>query len=106
MVAKQAGIDMESVLPMKENIRSIAEDYNLAPQDKDDNEDIVAAKAELRSQLQTMLERQQGVLGWSQQAWGEQPQGWQPAESAQPLENMSKPAPKASQTMIPSMPQL
>lgn len=63
MVAKQAGIDMESVLPMKENIRSIAEDYNLAPQDKDDNEDIVAAKAELRSQLQTMLERQQGVLG-------------------------------------------
>jgi len=44
---------------MNDNLRDLAAEFNLQPQDRDDNEDVKAAKAELRAQLQGMLEKQQ-----------------------------------------------
>lgn len=52
-------MDVEKVLPMDQNIRELASEFNLTPQEKDDNEDVKAAKNELRASLQGMLERQQ-----------------------------------------------
>ena len=51
-VAKQSGIDIEKVLPLNDNLREMAAEYNLAPVEKDDNEDVKQAKLELLQQLQ------------------------------------------------------
>lgn len=47
MVAKQAGIDLETILPIKSTLRELAEDYNLTVEQKSDNEDVTAAKQDL-----------------------------------------------------------
>lgn len=61
-VAKQAGLDVENVLPLKENLRDVAAEYNFSPVEADDNEDVQAEKKKLFTELQQML-------------WGVQ---WQP----------------------------
>ena len=46
-VAKQSGIDLEKILPLNDNLREMAAEYNLQPVEKDDNEDVKQAKMEL-----------------------------------------------------------
>jgi len=71
-LAKQSGFDLESVLPMKQTLKDLASDYNLEPQDNDDQEDVQALKTELMQDLQSMMQWTQGQpMGWWM--WGEQP---------------------------------
>jgi hypothetical protein len=86
-LAKQSGIDVDKVLPMNDNLRDLAAEFNLQPQDRDDNEDVKAAKAELRAQLQGMLEKQQ----WSAPMPPEWQQGWQPQQAWPQLAPQSVP---------------
>lgn len=60
MVAKQAGIDLETIIPIKSTLRELASDYNLTVEQKADNEDVTAAKQDLMSQLQGMMTQSQG----------------------------------------------
>ena len=56
-VAKQAGMDVEKILPVNSTLRDLASDYNLEPQDKwwDEQEEAKQEKMKLFSQLQSML---------------------------------------------------
>ena len=56
-VAKQAGIDIDKVLPMNENIRDMAAEYNLSPVEKDDSEEVKAQKLKLLQELQMMQQQ-------------------------------------------------
>lgn len=80
-VAKQNWIDVDKVLPMNDNLRDMAAEYNLAPVEKDSSEDVKRAKLELLQQLQGM----QNSLAW---VWAEapapdggEPMAWAPAEN-------------------------
>lgn len=55
MVAKQAGIDLETILPIKSTLRELAEDYNMTVEEKSDNEDVTQAKQNMMSELQGMM---------------------------------------------------
>ena len=90
-VAKQSWIDIEKVLPIDENIRDIAAEYNLAPVQKDDNEDVKRAKLDLLKQLQQM----QTWLSWVWQNapapdWWILPQEESEASAWAPAENMEE----------------
>ena len=62
MLAKQAWLDIESVLPLKSTMRDLAENYNIMVENKWDQEDVQKAKDQLRQQLQQMMiTPQQGV---------------------------------------------
>jgi hypothetical protein len=43
---------VDKVLPMNDNLRDMAAEYNLAPVEKDSSEDVKKAKLELLQQLQ------------------------------------------------------
>lgn len=45
---------------MKQTLKDLASDYNLSPQDNDDQEDVQALKAELMGELQGMMQATQG----------------------------------------------
>lgn len=51
-VAKQSGVDIDKVLPMNENLREMAAEYNLSPVEKDSSEDVKKAKMDLLRELQ------------------------------------------------------
>ena len=55
--AQQAGIDIEKVLPMNDNIREMAAEYNLSPVEKDDNEEVKRQKLQLLQELQSMQQQ-------------------------------------------------
>lgn len=55
MVAKQAGIDLETIIPIKSTLRELASDYNMTVEQKSDNEDVTAAKQDMMGQLQGMM---------------------------------------------------
>lgn len=81
LMAKQAWFDVESILPMKDNLRDLASDYWLTVQDNSDTDEVDAAKKAFIQQLMQMKEQQWGQP-WSQvppEAWV-MPQGWQPQE--------------------------
>lgn len=81
-VAKQSGIDIDKVLPMNENLREMAAEYNLSPVEKDSGEDVKKAKMELLQQLQMAQEQATGTGMYSPQEEEGQPvedmSGWQP----------------------------
>jgi len=56
MLAKQAGIDLENIIPIKSTLRDLASDYNIIVEDKTDNEDVQAKKAEVMQQFQAMMQ--------------------------------------------------
>lgn len=58
-LAKQSWFDLDSILPMKQTLKDLASDYNISPQDSDDQEDVTALKQELVQQLQWMLQSTQ-----------------------------------------------
>ena len=60
-VAKQSGIDIDKVLPMNDNLREMAAEYNLSPVEKDSSEDVRKAKLELLKQLQMAQEQISGT---------------------------------------------
>ena len=72
-VAKQSGIDIEKVLPLNDNLRDMAAEYNLAPVEKDDNEDVKQAKLELLQQLQQAQQAASGTWMYGNwwEMWGE-----------------------------------
>ena len=57
MAAKQAGLDVEAFMPIKETLRDLASDFNITPQDsgKVDQDELKAKKAEMMQQLQGMM---------------------------------------------------
>lgn len=83
-VAKQNGIDVDKVLPMNDNLRDMAAEYNLAPVEKDSSEDVRKAKLELLQQLQWM----QNAIAWVGQE-APAPDGWIVSAWA-PAENMEQ----------------
>ena len=84
-VAKQNWIDVDKVLPMNENLRDMAAEYNLAPVEKDSSEDVKKAKLELLQQLQAM---QNGIAWVGDEAPA--PDGWEPVSMWAPAENMEQ----------------
>jgi len=64
-VAKQAGIDIDKVLPMNENIRDMAAEYNLSPVEKDDSEEVKAQKLKLLQELQMMQQQVSGTWAFA-----------------------------------------
>lgn len=83
-LAKQSWFDLESVLPMKQTLKDLASDYNLSPQDNDDQEDVQALKAQLMQELQWMMQATQGQPMWPE---------WQP---------MVDQAPQAESSLAPN----
>lgn len=71
-VAKQSGIDIDKVLPMNENLREMAAEYNLSPVEKDDNEEVNKQKLQLLQELQ--MAQQQATGTWLYAPWEEQVQ--------------------------------
>lgn len=63
--AQQAGIDIEKVLPLNENIRDMAAEYNLAPVEKDDNEEVKKEKLKLLQELQMMQQQASGTWAFA-----------------------------------------
>ena len=45
------------VLPMNDNIREMAAEYNLSPVEKDDNEEVKRQKLQLLQELQAMQQQ-------------------------------------------------
>lgn len=70
-VAKQSGIDLEKILPLNDNLREMAAEYNLQPVEKDDNEDVKQAKMELLQQLQNAQQAASGTGWYWPEMWGE-----------------------------------
>jgi len=67
MMAKQAGIDMEEILPIKQTLRDLASDFNLDVQSSSSNEDVKAAKNELMQGLRWMMKQPQQAVEWQPQ---------------------------------------
>lgn len=86
-VAKQAGIDIDKVLPMNENIRDMAAEYNLSPVEKDDSEEVKAQKLKLLQELQMMQQQ----VSWT---WAFAPSEEEviPDQTAWPVEWWTVPA--------------
>lgn len=74
MMAKEAGLDVESILPIKDVLRDLASDYGLTVQDKWDQEDVKLAKEKLMTDLQNMMR-------WSQEQWEMTSQEWAEAQA-------------------------
>jgi len=70
-VAKQSWIDLEKILPLNDNLRDMAAEYNLAPVEKDDNEDVKQAKLELLQQLQNAQQAASGTGWYGPEMWWE-----------------------------------
>lgn len=75
MVAKQAGFDLDTILPMKEAIKETADNFNLTTRESDDQEDVKAMKDELTQELQGMLKSTQGAAPMMQEGQPASPQG-------------------------------
>ena len=70
-VAKQSGVDIDKVLPMNENLREMAAEYNLSPVEKDSSEDVKKAKMDLLRELQQAQEQVTGTGNFAPQEEGE-----------------------------------
>ena len=66
-VAKQSGVDIDKVLPMNENLREMAAEYNLSPVEKDNSEDVKKAKMDLLRELQQAQEQVTGTGSYAPQ---------------------------------------
>ena len=64
-------MDIDKVLPMNENLREMAAEYNLSPVQKDSSEDVKKAKMELLRQLQDAQEQVTGTGAFAPQEEGE-----------------------------------
>lgn len=85
--AQQAGIDIDKVLPMNDNIREMAAEYNLSPVEKDDNEEVKRQKLQLLQELQSMQQQ----VSWT---WAYAPTEEEaiPDQTAWPVEWWAVPA--------------
>ena len=75
-VAKQSGVDIDKVLPMNENLREMAAEYNLSPVEKDSSEDVKKAKMDLLRELQQAQEQVTGTGNFAPQEEGEISMEW------------------------------
>ena len=50
-MAKQSGVDIETILPLKKTLRDLASDYNLEVESNADQEDVQEAKMKLMNDL-------------------------------------------------------
>lgn len=54
-VAKQAGVDIETILPLKKTLRDLASDYNLEVESNADQEDVQEAKVKVLNELKAKM---------------------------------------------------
>ena len=76
-MAKQAGYDIEKILPYNQTMRDLASDFNIQPQDNESNEEVQWAKKKLMDDLMAM-KRWQPQQGQPQQPLAPNPAEWQP----------------------------
>jgi len=78
-MAKQAGFDIEKILPRTESIRDLASDFNLNIQQSDDQWEVKEEKMKLMQELQSMKQwmNPQPV---QPPMWEPNPQWWLPPE--------------------------
>lgn len=81
-VAKQSGVDIDKVLPMNENLREMAAEYNLSPVEKDSSEDVKKAKMDLLRELQQAQEQVTGTGNFAPQEEGEISMEWEEEQPA------------------------
>ena len=85
-----SGVDIDKVLPMHENLREMAAEYNLSPVEKDSSEDVKKAKMDLLRELQMAQEQVTGTGMYAPQEegeiqmeeWGEPANEWDRIRSA------------------------
>lgn len=73
-MAKQAWIDLETILPIKTTLSEIASDFNLQPEWKSDEADVKEAKNKLFSDINNMM-----MKPWME-SWMKAPEQWQPIQ--------------------------
>ena len=98
-LSKQAGFDIDTVLPLKETISSLAEDFNLNPSNKEDTQDIDQAKKGMMEQLMGM-KRRAAAPQWNPQMPAEQ---WAPQQAPQWPEWEVNPAEQAQTQNAPQL---
>ena len=54
-LAKQSGVDIETILPLKKTLRDLASDYNLEVESNADQEDVTDAKKKLMEWLMAKM---------------------------------------------------
>ena len=54
-IAKQSGVDIETILPLKKTLRDLASDYNLDVEMNSDQDDVNEAKQKLFDGLKTKM---------------------------------------------------
>lgn len=54
-VAKQAGVDVDTILPLKKTLRDLASDYNLETESNADYEDVQEAKNKLQEDIMAKI---------------------------------------------------
>jgi hypothetical protein len=54
-LAKQSGVDIETILPLKKTLRDLASDYNLEVESNADQEDVQDAKKKLMEGLMAKM---------------------------------------------------
>ena len=54
-IAKQAGVDIDTILPLKKTLRDLASDYNMEVETKTDQEDVQEAKMKLMNELKAKM---------------------------------------------------
>ena len=54
-VAKQSGVDVDTILPLKKTLRDLASDFNLEVETKNDQEDVMEAKVKLMNDLKAKM---------------------------------------------------
>ena len=77
---------------MKDTLKDLASDYNLQPQDNDDQEDVKAMKQQVMTELQNMMQSTQWGMGQAPE--------WEPAA---PVAAQGQPSLQANQTGWQSM---
>lgn len=80
MIAQQSWVDLEWVLPIKDTIKSLAEDFNLTPVYNKDTEEVETRKNEVMDWLKNML------ISWTNTQWNanQQIMSWWMSENFQP----------------------
>lgn len=77
-VAKQSGVDIETILPLKKTLRDLASDYNLEVESNADQEDVQEAKVKMINELKAKM------WGLGQMAWMQSEQPQTPQQEPQP----------------------
>ena len=102
-LAKQAWFDIDTILPLKDTISTLAEDFNLTPSGKADTQEVNDAKKKLVQDLMKMKSKPDMPALPTKETNMEQ---WQQADQWQTSQWQVNPAEQANTQDIPNAPQL